>query len=215
MEHGKFFGGCNRRRSISSTQFFGLFLKMQDTANKSPERSHVKTWLTVLLHYVWYRGIRISIATALGLVVLDAVLGGSFVFSIVVCPIWFFFSIGKNASRRPGWKLALLRIAIPALTLGLVLTNAIVQSRITEANATKIITACKEFHTANGRYPTTLEELVPKYMPSVPRAKYCVDGKFFYFEKQPMLMWSDGVRFHSRFCQETEHGRSPVLGAKP
>jgi hypothetical protein len=107
-----------------------------------------------------------------------------------------FFSIGKNASRRPGWKLALLRIAIPALTLGLVLTNATVQSRITEANATKIITACNEFHTANGRYPTTLDELVPKYMPSVPRAKYCLDGKFLYFEKQPMLMWYDGVRFH-------------------
>jgi hypothetical protein len=171
----------------------------------------------VLLHYVWYPGIRVSIAAALGLLVWDAVLVGSFAFSIVVCPVWFFFSIGKNASRsrRPGWKLALLRIAIPALTLGLVLTNAAVQSRITEANATKIITACKEFHTANGRYPTTLEELVPKYMSSVPRAKYCVYGKFLYFKQQPMLMWYDGVRLHHRFCQETENGRSPIIGAKP
>jgi hypothetical protein len=188
---------------------------MQDTSKISPERSRIKTWLMVLLHYVWYRGIRISIATALGLVVWDAVLSGSFILSIMVCPVWFFFSIGKNARDRPGWKLTLLRIAIPALTLGLVLTNATVQSRIAEANATKIITACKEFHTANGRYPTTLDELVPKYMPSVPRAMYCLDGKFLYFEKQPMLMWYDGVRFHSRFCQETENGRSPIIGAKP
>jgi hypothetical protein len=205
MEDGEFFGRCNHRHSISLTQFYGLVLKMQDTSKKLSKRSHIKTWLMVLLHYVWYRGIRVSITAALGLVVWDAVLFGSFILSIMVCPVWFLYSIVKNASNRPGWKLALLRITIPALTLGLVLTNATVQSRIAEANATKIIGACKEFHTANGRYPRTLDELVPKYMPSVPRAKYCLDiGKFLYFEEQPMLMWYDGVRFTSISISEGE-----------
>ena len=163
---------------------------MQDTSNTPPKSSHNRTWLTIFLHYVWYRGIRASISIALVLIALDAVFTGSFLMSYIVCPVWFFMSIVKNASQRPGWKLALLRITIPALTLGLVLTNDAVQFRIAEANAAKIIRACEEFHTANGKYPKTLGELVPKYMSSVPHAKYClVFGEFLYSDKKPVLMW--------------------------
>ena len=163
---------------------------MQETSSKLPERSHNRTWLMTLLHYVWYRGIRVSIVIALVLLVVDAVDGGTYILSAIVCPVWFLLSLVKNASKHPGRKLALLRITIPALTLGLVLTNAAVQSRIAEANAAKIIRACEEFHVATGKYPKTLGELVPNYLSSVPRAKYCLDyGVFFYFDRQPMLFW--------------------------
>ena len=163
---------------------------MQETSHKSPERSRNWMWLRNSLHYAWYRGIRVSIGTALAVVALDAVLNGTYTLSLIVCPIWFLLSVAKSASNRPGWRLALIRITIPALTLGLVLTNNAVQSRIAEANAAKIIKACEKFQADNGKYPTTLGELVPKYMPSVPHAKYCLAfGEFLYSDKQPMLMW--------------------------
>jgi hypothetical protein len=128
------------------------------------------------------RGIKASIWGAFVLLFLVAVLNGSFLLSFLVCPIWFLVSVLKNAIQRPGWRLALIRIAIPALTLGLVLANNEVQCRIAEANAPRIIAACEEFHAANDKFPKTLDELVPRYMPSVPRAKYClVDGEFRYW----------------------------------
>jgi hypothetical protein len=98
----------------------------------------------------------------------------------------------KNTIQRPGWGLALLRIAIPALTLGLVLANDAVQYRIGKANAPRIIAACEQFHADNGEFPKTLDDLVPQYLPSIPRAKYCLTyGEFVYWNRdgRSSLMW--------------------------
>jgi len=150
-------------------------------------------WSTSLAHKAWsHRGIRVSIGGALVLLAWDAVLSGSFLLSFMVCPIWFLVSVLKNAIQRPGWRLALLRIAIPVLTLGLVLANNAFQLRIAEANAPRIVAACEDFHAANGKFPKTLDELVPRYMPAVPRAKYCLDyGEFRYWnlDGHPILVW--------------------------
>ena len=59
-------------------------------------------------------------------------------------------------------------------------------------NAARVIAACDEFHAANGRFPNTLDELVPRYMPFIPRAKYCLDhGEFCYLNPggHPTLHW--------------------------
>ena len=139
-----------------------------------------------------HRGIGGSISGALVLLAWDAAFTGSFLVSLMVCPIWIVVSILKNAIQRPGWRVALLRIAIPALTLGLVRANEAVQYRIGKANAPRIIAACEEFHAASGKFPKTLDELVPRYMPSIPRAKYCVAyGEFSYWnnEGRPILVW--------------------------
>ena len=112
--------------------------------------------------------------------------------SFMFCPLWFLISILKNAIQRPGWRLALLRIAIPAATLGLALANDDVQCKIGEANAPRIVAACEEFRAANGRFPKTLDDLVPAYLPSIPRAKYCLDyGEFRYWniDGSPILVW--------------------------
>jgi hypothetical protein len=129
-----------------------------------------------------HRGIRVSIGSAIVLLAYDAVLNGSFGLSFLICPIWFLVSVLKNAIQCPGWRLALFRIAVPPLTLGLVLANDAFQYRIAEANAARVVEACEEFRDANGKFPKTLGELVPWYMPSVPRAKYCLEyGEFRYW----------------------------------
>ena len=136
---------------------------------------------------------RASLIGAMLLVVVDAVLGGSYLFSILACPIWFLVSVIKNLIELPGWSIALFRIAVPALTLGSVLGITAIQSKIADTNAKRIINACEEFHDANGRYPHTLDELVPRYLGSIPRAKYCLMfGDFWYFNypgSSCMLMW--------------------------
>ena len=146
-----------------------------------------------LVRSVWsQRDIRLSIGGAGLLLALDVAFTGSYLTSLLCCPIWFFAGVLKSAIERTGWWLALFKIAIPALTLGLVLANNAVQIKIAEAHAPKVIAACEGFHAANGRFPKSLDELVPRYIPSVPRAKYCLAyGEFDYYFNQgkPMLVW--------------------------
>jgi hypothetical protein len=163
---------------------------MQNTVSTLSKPLLIMAWLTTCLYNILGPGIQMSAAIALALLAGDVVFGGTYMLSALICPVWFILSTMKNAVERPGWRLALLRIAIPALTLAVVLANNSLQWRIAEANSTEIIAACEAFHAANGTYPKTLGELVPRYMASVPRAKYClIFGEFVYFPEQPMLMW--------------------------
>lgn len=110
----------------------------------------------------------------------DVASEGFYVWSLLICPLWFLISVVKNLLRRPGWRIAALRVAMPLLTFGIAISNANLQWRISDAHAEQVIKACNEFQTANGRYPAKLEDLVPKYLVSVPCAKYCMMGKFSY-----------------------------------
>jgi hypothetical protein len=133
----------------------------------------------------------LSIGSALLLLAWDVGLVGSFGMSFFICPIWFLVSVVKNAIKRPGWLLGFFRVAIPALTLGTVLANNAAQYRVAGANAPRIVKACEAFHVDNGTFPRSLDELVPRYMQSIPRAKYCaIYGEFIYLNYgSPMLIW--------------------------
>ena len=138
--------------------------------------------------------VRGSLALAVLLLASDVVLTGGYLWSIVACPIWFLWGLARTVIGRPGWRIALVEIAIPAATLGLILCNTALQWQIAEANADRIIAACEQFHAANGSYPGSLEELVPRYLSSVPRAKNCMMwGGFLYLSPYkgsgPRLIW--------------------------
>lgn len=141
-----------------------------------------------------YLSVRGSLGAAAVLLAFDAVHGGTFLMSIIFCPLWILVSLLKSAIHRPGWGLALVRIGIPALTLGLVMANNAVQLRIAEGNAQRVVAACEAYHAASGRFPKKLDELVPQYMSSVPVAKYTMGpwGRFVYSNGgsgKPMLFW--------------------------
>ena len=113
---------------------------------------------------------------------LDGAVYGSFLFSIFVCPIWFLVALIKAIVQGRDWRVSVSRVVIPLITLVIVLSNAWLQSRVAEAHAQKIIEASKQYQSTNGVYPRTLDELVPKYLGSVPRAKYALLGEFLYWE---------------------------------
>jgi hypothetical protein len=142
----------------------------------------------------FFRGIKRSVVAAAVLLACDGAFSASFLLSSLSCPIWFLASLLKNAIERPGWGLALVRIGIPALTLGLVWANNAVQLGVAEANAQRVVVACEAYHAANGRFPEKLDELVPQYLNSVPLAKYCLGppSRFFYNSSASgptMLAW--------------------------
>ena len=167
---------------------------MQDKSNRPPEQARNEdARLAIPGKTPSLRSLVMSIIGAFVLLFWDIALMGELCgLSLLICPIWFLVSIIKNAIQRPGWTLALIRVAIPVLTLGLVVANYNIQYRIAESNASRIIAACEEFRTANDRLPKTLDELVPKYLQSIPRAKYCLlpdEFRYYNDEEHPFLVW--------------------------
>lgn len=65
------------------------------------------------------------------------------------------------------------------MTLALVLRPDRAGSERARKNADLLIAACRAFQARHGRLPATLEELVPDFLPELPRARY--DGPHFGF----------------------------------
>jgi len=133
-----------------------------------------------------------SLWLAAGVLLWDVGIEGFYGFALLACPVWFLISLCKNVISRPGWGIGVFRIAMPVLTLVIAVSNADFQWRVSDRNAGRVIEACEDFRSENGRYPETLDELVPEYFSSVPPAKHCMLGRFWYFnfEGDCRLMWS-------------------------
>jgi hypothetical protein len=115
-----------------------------------------------------------SIALASILIFIDVVVEGCYEFSPMVCPVWLAISLIKGLVKRASPGIAAARLLIPIATLLLVLGNYFVQTRIAWANSATLIQACESYHKDNGKYPDRLDQLVPRYLSSVPSAKYCL-----------------------------------------
>jgi hypothetical protein len=140
-----------------------------------------------------------SLWLAAGLLLFDVGFEGFYGFSLLICPLWFLISLVKNVVGCKGWGIAIFRISIPALTLAIAVANAQVQWHVSDANAVLVIKACEAFQNANGRLPKTLDELVPEYLPSVPPAKHCLSGRFWYINSGSLCMlWWTRYGFYRR-----------------
>lgn len=136
--------------------------------------------------------IRGSLVGALILLFLDVVLDGFYHFSLLACPVWFFVSVAKAHLQCPAWRVAIARALVPLVTLVLAVANYNVQESIAMARAADIIRACESYREANGSYPDRLDQLVPRYMNSIPRAKYCCWLGEFQYSPSPrshILRW--------------------------
>jgi hypothetical protein len=151
-----------------------------------------------------------SLIVAAILLSLDVIIGGNCMFSSVLCPLWGIGSIVKNLVSRTEWRLTLVRLGIPAVCFIVSVGNHYLQCEIADTNGKRVVAACEEFHAATGRYPETLEELVPHYLKSIPRAKYCLShGDFVYWRKGSSAFGLKWYLVHpmARVCYASEQKR--------
>ncbi len=96
--------------------------------------------------------------------------------------------------------MAAIRVLIPVATGLLVIANYSVQKRIAMANSARLIQACEQYREAHGAYPGRLDDLVPHYLGSVPRAKYCcwLSGFWYLASPQHLLLWYEIPPFGRR-----------------
>ncbi|WP_224242389.1 hypothetical protein [Hyalangium gracile] len=103
-------------------------------------------------------------------------------------------------SRRGGPVRRLFSVVSGALQLVSMLLPQRAGRERARQNAERIIAACRAFERKEGRLPEKLEELIPEFLPSLPRALY--DGPHFGFTydaaSEPprhVLGWTDRIPF--------------------
>jgi hypothetical protein len=123
-----------------------------------------------------------SLILSIVLIFWDAILEGGYLLSFFVCPIWLVFALFRAGSGRATGRVAVARILIPLVTGLVVFANSYMQDEIAMAGAARIIQACERYREDNGDYPAKLSDIVPRYLDSIPTAKYCCSQhEFWYF----------------------------------
>lgn len=130
---------------------------------------------------------RASLLIAAGLYFLDAIWlgqGGVAVLTAAFVVI-FFVPATLLAWYRKNVFMRNLRAAKAALYLAMaaaVLVTVRIDLEQTRAKAETIIGALKAYQAKSGQYPDTLEQLVPDYLPAIPKARFSLTmNEFRYF----------------------------------
>lgn len=116
-----------------------------------------------------------------GLVVGEGVIG-VFVFLVAFLAGGIRILIAARRKERTLVRFHAARVAVYFLMAVAVVGTLYVNNRIARHRAERVIAACRQYETKYHRLPDRLQELVPEFLPSVPRAKYTLlFGDFTYF----------------------------------
>jgi hypothetical protein len=114
----------------------------------------------------------------------------SFLIALLIIVVWLprVMLAKKHAPYR---KRRLVNVAIYLGTVALTIVYIAVNNVIAWTRAQTLIVAIEAFRAQNGRYPGSLEDLVPRQLPSVPLAKYTfIFGNFnYYVSDEGALLW--------------------------
>jgi hypothetical protein len=76
-------------------------------------------------------------------------------------------------------------IAIYAVMMASVVATIDANNRLARGRAEEIVAALKLYKSKTGDYPVHLTELVPEFLPAVPRAKYTLTFNEFHYHYEP------------------------------
>jgi len=106
----------------------------------------------------------------------------------MVCLI--LFAVLAIVDRQRRWhyfRVAATYLLLSVATLSLISWNA----RLAQRRASPVIAAVNRYHSEHGQYPTTLDQLVPTYLPSIPRAGFTqISRDFRYYDERPQLYFA-------------------------
>lgn len=129
---------------------------------------------------------RVSLMIAAGLYFIDAIwLGqGGVAMLTVAYVVVFFMPATLLAWYRKSTLVRNLRAAKTALYLAMavaVFVTIRIDLNQARSNGETIISALKSYHVQNGHYPDQLEQLVPAYLPAIPKARFSLTMNTFHY----------------------------------
>ncbi len=129
--------------------------------------------------------------TALFLLALDRVsLGGiaAMIAFLPVCVVLIVCGVLWSMARTTERPMRLERAKLALITFSLVVgsvLSVVLDNWLARGRAERVVAAVEQFQRELQRYPASLDELVPTYLPAVPRAKPLTLGQFGEFWYSP------------------------------
>ena len=107
-----------------------------------------------------------------------------------------------SSDRNKKAIVAALKIATIYTMTGLLTIAFLVKSAsAAQRNAEPVIAACKQFRDTHNRYPASLDELVPDFIPEIPDARHTlVAHHFLYDPSRPQLYFV--AMFHGIYAYD-------------
>lgn len=135
------------------------------------------------------RGLLVHGCAAVVLYVIDAFLfaqGGVAGIATFVMVLFGIVRVARGVAANNGYiRSGFAIIAIYSIMMASVVATIQANNRIARGRADEIVAALKLYRSATGDYPVRLMELVPGYMPVVPRAKYTLMFNEFDYHYDP------------------------------
>jgi hypothetical protein len=116
--------------------------------------------------------------------VLDALIinqGVISLFLIFIIILWWLpkSAFKKHTKQSPKEELA--KILIYGFTVIAVFTSNSINNKIAQNRANELILVIENFHQVTGDYPKSLNDLVPSYLPKIPKAKHTLGFNSFKY----------------------------------
>lgn len=116
--------------------------------------------------------VRGTLVAVVALFVVDALVFSQGFFSTLVAGIMCLVVLARLAVAGSGTRLPLAKklslwVLLPVATIGTISAN----NALAKSRAETVIAAVHAYRAKHGVYPAALENLVPEFLPSVPRAK--------------------------------------------
>ncbi len=119
-------------------------------------------------------------------------------YGMVLAVTYAILAIAQRQRRSEWFSVAVIYTLMLVATVGLLSSNIKVALR----RAAPVISAVNCYHSDHGAYPKTLDELVPAYLPSIPRAGFTlISRNFRYFNDERSQLYFPAM-FHGVFAYD-------------
>jgi len=131
--------------------------------------------------------VRANLALAAILFGLELLLGVGLIggTALFVALISFILFICNKGSFPHALRLAAIYLVLGASTLAYINLNW----KVAVSRARPVIAAVNSFHGKYNRYPESLDELVPQFLPAIPNARLTVVAKHFGYAQDPPSLY--------------------------
>jgi hypothetical protein len=119
----------------------------------------------------------------------------------VLVVLWVWGRVRERLKKPTNWRMKAAKVLIITLASMCVVLSLALNNAMADRRMERVAAACEQFNAKYHRYPHTLEELVPEFLPSVPLAKYVLNqwSSFAYSEEWHWLMYYQRPPFGRKF----------------
>jgi hypothetical protein len=131
-----------------------------------------------------WQSVRVSVFLAICLFIIDAFLLGTVAIAALATPVIVLWMLPKTLfalNRKDELLIRSMKTCVYTIMVVAVIAAYVGNDRMARNGAEEIVAAVNQYKGDLKQYPVSLNELTPKYLGHIPRAKYTLNyGEYYY-----------------------------------